>query len=290
MPWRRKTLCHVRASAVALACAVLVTILLVYTPFSRAGGTVLSGGSQYVAASLRKTPPPPPGSVPPPDLPTPDACLDYPFRIELLTPKITADIKARPETYPLEQPVRLKVLSARPGWRLEIKATPLSLSGDKTIQAGEVNYINGDQSLPLMQPVLVADGGPPGETELALALGLLTRRVHFPGLYTGCLLINAQSPSSPNAVLVKVPFEVNVRMEAGHTLSGNKLYFHLGNIFTAQDVEGVIKGRVDADSAVSLTIESTQGPIHHLIRRKKFGAPDPGGAPRAVIPVSLGTG
>jgi len=202
------------------------------------------------------------------------------FLVELLTPSVQATIQARPGTYPVEKPVRLRVTAARRGWRMQVKSTNLK-QGKGAIDATEVCMVGPEgELLPLNKPRTVVKRGEAGETLVEIELALVTDQPHEPGLYEGELLIGSQAPSGGRSPLIKVPFLVAVEAFVTHTYRNNKMYFHFGH--PDESLAGIVEGEISSDVPLRLTLSAEDGEVGLLPLAK--GA-TPSTPPDSAIPL-----
>lgn len=198
------------------------------------------------------------------------------FHVELLTPALHGTIKSPPDDYPIEEALLARVYAGRPGWQLSLKATHLTLQTDQQgpfpkIDPTEICALDRDSNpVPLQNPYRVIEVGKPGVTNVEVHFILDTQTLLRPGIYAGWIFITAQKVGSPQSKMIKVPFEVEVRCQVEHSISGNKIYFHVGNPFKRERLSGIVTGRLSADAPMLLVLTVSSGRIDRMPQQKPF--------------------
>lgn len=179
------------------------------------------------------------------------------FFVEALTPVVEATIQPRPGTYEADGLLQLRVVSAEPGWQLALHATALqSVTAGVTgaIESSEVHWRKSDsESAALNAIAVLAESGDPGETILEARLALATVSLHPLAVYEGSLEIHTRTPSGAEGPSLSALLRVRAdRIEANHTIRGNKMFFHYGRTDKAQSA--VISGHVVSDAPLTLSL------------------------------------
>jgi len=204
------------------------------------------------------------------------------FEVEVLTPSLQGNIGMCPGTYPVEEPLRLRITSSHAGWQTAVKSTDLK-NHKRSIRAGEVHLLKDDgTTLPLHKFRKVVTHGPSGTTLLEIRLVLKTTSCHRAGRYCGWIYISSRKPSGAKSPLIKVPFCVTVELRASHSYSGNRMYFHFGH--AGEPLNGVVEGSVEADAPMHLVLSVQEGNIGAMPLLRKFGDTPP--PPGTSIPLA----
>lgn len=182
-----------------------------------------------------------------------------PFINVSVTPeRLSARASMGAGTYPVEQPLRLRVTSSQPGWYVQIHATKAKAREDEICPTA-IYLLSNKESLPLAEPATVVQIGDVGETIIEAVIELRTTERHKAGTYVGELLVVAGYAKCPPSVVVKVPFEVEVACTLSHSIRNNKMYFHYG--LPGKELRAKADGEVSAASRVCLSLSVREGRV-----------------------------
>ena len=188
------------------------------------------------------------------------------FLVDVLTPRLHAEIAAQQGVYPVEPVLSVRVTASDPCWTMKIKAIDLQHDEPphgRKIAAHEICWVNGDgEQMPLRAPVLVAPCGPAGVTLLELPLEIVTASNHDPGCYSGFIEIITTKAHGATPKTIKVPLSVCVTMHISHTIRDNKIYFHFADLPATQ--KAVISGDISSDASLHLSVSTQLGRIDRL--------------------------
>ena len=189
--------------------------------------------------------------------------------LDLHPGKITTQIHSNPRKSEIDSPLQLKVKAGHPGWRLHIQASALTFDTHK-IEPEEMVVSGPSGKCRLSGSFPLVGHGPKGETDLDLNVSLDTKKLHVPGTYKGRLKLVLRDDTCAITRCKIIPVTVKVICEVEHRITGNKIYFHVGNPLKLEKLKAVVKGSLKADAPMLLRLLSTSDCIEKLSMVQDF--------------------